>query len=137
LEFFSFEIWQIWAIFSMKIPVCRLKSSFSPWNMEKFRQNKKNTDWRVLYSFFFPLPKNCQKGNYFKTLAKIPCFFHKRVAKFHPNWGSGHSSGHSSVYFYDLSTGLLVHVRKCLHLSQNWGYLALWLRYKIEKTNLW
>jgi hypothetical protein len=65
--------------------------------MEKFRQNKKNTDWRVLYSFFFPLPKNCQKGNYLKTLAKIPCFFHKRVAKFHPNWGSGHSSGHTSM----------------------------------------
>jgi hypothetical protein len=67
--------------------------------MENFRQNKKDDDWRVLHSFFFPLPKKCQKGNYFKTLAKIPCFFHKRVAKFHPNWGSGHSC----VYFYDLS----------------------------------
>jgi hypothetical protein len=34
--------------------------------------------------FFFPLPKTFQKGNYFKNLAKNPCFFHNRVAKFHP-----------------------------------------------------
>lgn len=133
LEFFPLRFGKFGPFFPWKYLCIGWSHTFHP-EIWKIFAKIKNTDWRLLYSFFFPLPKNCQKGNYFKILAKIPCFFHKRVAKFHPN----------CLVLREVTIVLsrpvywaIGHVQKCLHLSQNWGYLALWLHYKIEKANLY
>ncbi len=42
LEFFSFELWQIWDIFFMKYPLYRLKSYFSGWNLTKLSPLKQH-----------------------------------------------------------------------------------------------
>lgn len=84
MEFFPFRFGKSGPNFPWKYLCIGWGHNFHLEIWKKFAKTK-NTDWRVLYSFFFPLPKNCQKGNYLKKLAKIPCLFHKRVAKFHPN----------------------------------------------------
>jgi hypothetical protein len=44
---FSFEIWRIWAKFSMKNPLVKSKSYFPGQNLAKI-SNKQNTVWKML-----------------------------------------------------------------------------------------